>query len=171
MSSGQEASARILAKQLVRVRGQITKMHGMKSQLSGVSARTTQMKASAAMTTAMSGASKAMAGMNEKISIADVGKTMQTLAQESAKMDMKQEMMDDVVDGSLGEEGEEDDADEVMNAVYDELGLDLVSQMGKTPQGTSSKQHEQVAAGKGSTKEEGDEDYADLQKRLAALRQ
>ena len=52
---GQESSVRILAKDLVRVRGSVTKFYSMKSQLQAVEMRLQTMKSTHAMSEALNG--------------------------------------------------------------------------------------------------------------------
>ena len=67
---GQMDSAKIMAKDLVRTRGYIKKMHKMKSHMEAVSLRLQTMSSSAQMAQCMKGVTKAMGSMNKKVSTA-----------------------------------------------------------------------------------------------------
>ncbi|KAG6521958.1 hypothetical protein ZIOFF_019092 [Zingiber officinale] len=60
-----QAATRILARQLVRLRQQITNLQGTRAQIRGIATHTQAMYASTSISTGMKGASKAMAAMNK----------------------------------------------------------------------------------------------------------
>ena len=64
---GQMAPARIMAKDLVRTRAYIKKMHKMKSHMEAVSLRLQTMSSSQQMAQCMKGVTKAMGMMNRKV--------------------------------------------------------------------------------------------------------
>ncbi|CAL9043568.1 unnamed protein product [Musa banksii] len=63
--TGNEAATRILARQLVRLRQQITNLQGTRAQIRGIATHTQAMYANTSISTGMKGASKAMAAMNK----------------------------------------------------------------------------------------------------------
>jgi len=80
---------------------------------------------------------------------------------------MKDEMMNDAMDDALGEEGDEEESDAIVNQVLDELGLQLNDKLSELPQAggglsTGSKQPAAAAAVADSD--------ADLEARLNNLR-
>eukprot|EP00727_Mastigamoeba_balamuthi_P007137 m51a1_g3043 hypothetical protein (212) ;mRNA; r:935318-936193 len=152
-SKGQNASAKTMARELVRVRAQRERIVLTKSKLSGVSARTTTMAANQSMVHAMGGATKAMGKMNAATPTAKMVGTAQEFSKQSEMMDMKQEMIDDVLDG--GEE-EELEADSVVSQVFDEIGLDLSGQLKSAP--TSEPRARGAASAARSRQEEEDLD-------------
>ncbi|KAF9586978.1 hypothetical protein IFM89_039850 [Coptis chinensis] len=135
-----QATTRILAHQLVRLRQQITNLQGSRAQIRGVAAHTQAMYASTAISTGMKGATKAMVAMN--------------------KIDMLSESIDETLDKDELEETEE-----LTNQVLDEIGVDIASQLSSAPKGriSSKKVENVVLARPGST------DVEDLEKRLASL--
>lgn len=64
---GQMGAAKIMAKDLIRTRGAISKFHQMKAQLQAVSIRIQTMSSTASMADAMKGAAKAMYRMNQQV--------------------------------------------------------------------------------------------------------
>ena len=65
--AGRNDSAKIMAKDLVRTRGYIKKMHKMKSHMEAISLRLTTMQSSQQMAHSMKGVTKIMGTMNKKV--------------------------------------------------------------------------------------------------------
>merc|ERR1719281_439232 len=62
---GQIGAAKVMAKDLVRTRGYIKKMHKMKSHMEAISLRLTTMSSSQQMAQSMKGVTKVMGKMNK----------------------------------------------------------------------------------------------------------
>jgi charged multivesicular body protein 2A len=77
------------------------------------------------MTDAMKGVTKAMKSMNQQIKLPQIQKIMQDFEKESEMMDMKEEMMGDAMDDALGDEGDEEETDNIVAQVLDEIGINL----------------------------------------------
>ncbi|KAK9811993.1 hypothetical protein WJX73_006903 [Symbiochloris irregularis] len=159
---GNTASTRILAKSLVRVRGQQTKMHAGIAQMQGVKSSMTTAAATSTVGHSMESAGKAMAGMNAVNDPRKIQQTMQQFAKQNAQMDMASEMMDDAIDGAMDDDMLEDETDDVVNQVLDDIGVDLSGKMTAAPR-TKLGQHQ---AAPSHAAEEDD----DLTARLGALR-
>jgi len=65
--------------------------------------------------------------------------TLQEFLKENEKMEMSQGMMDDALDSVFDADGVESETDEVMNQIYDEIGLDLSSELSKSSVPTTVK--------------------------------
>ncbi|XP_042053669.1 vacuolar protein sorting-associated protein 2 homolog 3-like isoform X2 [Salvia splendens] len=158
--TGNEAATKILARQLIRLRQQITKLQGSRAHMRGISTHTQAMSAQTSVAVGMKGASKAMAAMNKQMDPAKQMKVMQEFQKQSAQMDMTTEMMSDAIDDVLDDDEAEDDTEDLTNQVLDEIGVDVASQLSAAPKG-------KVA---GRNTEEADSSRMDeLEKRLAAL--
>ena len=48
-------------------------------------------------------------------------------------MDMKEEMMSDVIDDAMGDEDDEEESDAIVTQVLDELGLQLTDNLAAVP--------------------------------------
>ncbi|PSC73754.1 vacuolar sorting-associated 2-like protein 3 [Micractinium conductrix] len=143
---GNTAGTRILAQQLVRLRGQITRMHTTQAQLRGVGISVTT-----AATTSMMGQSLGQAGaaMAKVGAAADPRKVQHTMAQfsrENAKMEMAGEMMDGALEDALDGDGVEDETEEVVAQVLDEIGVDLGAQLGAAPKQRAPAQRQAAPA-------------------------
>ncbi|XP_047958996.1 vacuolar protein sorting-associated protein 2 homolog 3-like [Salvia hispanica] len=159
--TGNEAATKILARQLIRLRQQITKLQGSRAQMRGISTHTQAMSAQTSVAVGMKGASKAMAAMNKQMDPAKQMKVMQEFQKQSAQMDMTTEMMSDAIDDVLDDDEAEDDTEDLTNQVLDEIGVDVASQLSAAPKGKIA----------GRNTEEADSSRMDeLEKRLAALR-
>jgi len=154
--AGQNASAKTMAKELIRLRTQKEKLLLAKSRLSTVSTRASTMQASQTVAKSMQGATAAMTYANQATPVMQMQRTMQAYEKQSEMASMKEEMMDDLMDG--GPE-EEEEAEEAMNAVLDSIGLDISAQMSSAKPSTAP-----LGSQRTKTKED-----QDLDKLLASM--
>ena len=77
----------------------------------------------------MKGVTKAMMNMNKQMKLPEIQKIMQEFEKQSEIMDMKEEMMSDVIDDALGDEDDEEESDAIVTQVLDELGLQMTDQI------------------------------------------
>merc|ERR1719158_1736873 len=89
----QMSAVRIMAKDLVRTKGYITKFYNMRSQLQAVNLRLQTMKTTEQMGRAMGGVTKAMKSMNKAMDMPGLQKIMQEFAMQNEKMEMTEETM------------------------------------------------------------------------------
>ncbi|KAG6581500.1 Vacuolar protein sorting-associated protein 2-like 2, partial [Cucurbita argyrosperma subsp. sororia] len=99
--TGNEAATRILARQLVRLRQQITNLQGSRAQIRGVATHTQALYASTSISTGMKGATKAMVAMNKQMAPAKQAKVIKEFQKQSAQLDMTIEMMSESIDETL----------------------------------------------------------------------
>eukprot|EP01114_Cavostelium_apophysatum_P011197 TRINITY_DN253_c0_g1_i1.p1 TRINITY_DN253_c0_g1~~TRINITY_DN253_c0_g1_i1.p1 ORF type:complete len:211 (+),score=79.08 TRINITY_DN253_c0_g1_i1:120-752(+) len=155
---GQMGAVKIMAKDLVRTRNNVTKFYKMRTELQAVSLRIQTIKSHQAMAEAMRGVTKAMMTMNRQMNLPAMQRIMMEFEKQSEAMEMKEEMMNDTMDDVFEQEGEEAETEEVINQVLDEIGINLSSQLADAPT-TSTKPQAQKA-----------EEDLDLQARLDNLR-
>ncbi|KAL2608581.1 hypothetical protein R1flu_027154 [Riccia fluitans] len=130
---GQMGAVRVMAKDLIRTRHQITKFYGLKSQLQGVSLRIQTLKSTQAMAEAMKGVTKAMGQMNRQLNLPALQKIMQEFERQNERMEMTTEVMGDAIDDALEGDEEEEETDELVSQVLDEIGVDLDAQLVNAP--------------------------------------
>merc|ERR1719508_190229 len=119
---GQMDAVKIMAKDLVRTRRYVKKFMLMRANIQAVSLKIQTLKSQNSMAQAMKGVTKAMMSMN-----------MQEFEKQSEIMDMKEEMMSDVIDDALGDEDDEEEGDAIVTQVLDELGLQMGDQISGLP--------------------------------------
>ncbi|KAH9618029.1 hypothetical protein KSS87_004634 [Heliosperma pusillum] len=159
--TGNEAATKILARQLVRLRKQISNLQGSRAQVRGIATHTQAMHAQTSVASGLKGATKAMSAMNKQMAPAKQMKILQEFQRQSAQMDMTTEMMSDAIDDALDNDEAEEETDELTNQVLDEIGVDVASQLSAAPKGKiNGKKTEEVSTS----------GIDDLEERLAALR-
>jgi len=132
-NAGQLSSAKILAKQIVKIRAQKEKLYKAKGTLTSTSVMATSMQAHSTVATGLSGATKAMMVSNQAVPMKAMQNTMMQFEKQNEIANMKEEM----IDSAFEDPDEEEEADETMNQVLDSIGLDLSEQMSKAKVGTS----------------------------------
>jgi len=169
--AGQMDAVRIMAKDLVRTKKYVKKFIVMKANIQAVSLKISTLKSQDAMMNAMKGVTKAMRKMNNQMKLPQMQKIMADFERQSEMLDMKTEMMDDVMDDAMAGSDEEEETDEIVRQVFGELGLQLTDELGGISTGSSlpstsatAKQPTAVAAGGA------DDADLDLEERLNNLR-
>ncbi|EPS66062.1 hypothetical protein M569_08714, partial [Genlisea aurea] len=170
--TGNETATRILARQLVRLRQEITNSQGIRAQIRGVANHTQAMYASTSISNGMKGATKAMTAMNKQMEPAKQAKMIREFQKQSAQMDMTIEMMSEAIDETLDKDEAEEETEELTNQVLDEIGVDIASQLSTAPKGRiPSRKVESVTPPPSTTATAATSgDVDDLEKRLASLR-
>ncbi|KAH9324135.1 hypothetical protein KI387_004313, partial [Taxus chinensis] len=125
---GQMAAVKVMARDLIRTRHQITKFYALKSQLQGVSLRIQTLKSTHTMGEAMKGVTKAMRQMNRQMNLPALQKIMQEFERQNERMEMTMEVMGDAIDDAMEGDEEEEETEELVNQVLDEIGIDIDSQ-------------------------------------------
>merc|ERR1711862_192256 len=75
---------------------------------------------------------------NKQMKLPEIQKIIQEFEKQSEIMDMKEEMMSDVIDDALGDEDDEEEGDAIVTQVLDELGLQLTDQITGLPVASGS---------------------------------
>lgn len=157
------AAMRVLAKSLVRLRGQMTTLQSSAAQLKGVKHNITTAAATATVASAVGQASKAMGAMQQQLNPAKMQQQLAAFAKENEKLDMVGEMVGDTLDAALDGEDAEEETGELVGQVLDEIGIDLSAMLAGTSAPTRK-----VAAAAPAEKEGSLDD--DMLARLAQLK-
>jgi len=173
--NGRNDTAKIMAKDLVRTRGYIKKMHKMKSHLEAISLRLTTMATTQQMAKSMKQVTKVMGKMNSKMNLPQIQAIMMNFEQENEKMAVKEEMMDDAMDDAFADDEDEDEEEKLLGAVYAELGIEQLNSMPEVGSGPAASASggaadAGVAAADGGGGGGDDDMDAELQKRLDNLK-
>ncbi len=94
---GQMDAVKVMAKDLVRTRRYIKKFILMKANMQGVSLKMQTLKSQNAMAQSMAGVTRAMGQMNRQMKLPQVQKIMQEFEKQSEMIDMKEDMLNDVI--------------------------------------------------------------------------
>eukprot|EP00053_Salpingoeca_punica_P005167 m.52952 g.52952 ORF g.52952 m.52952 type:complete len:205 (+) comp13115_c0_seq2:39-653(+) len=121
-----------LAKQLVQLRSAKARSMSAQSHIVGASAQMSAMHASAKVATTMQTAGKVMKSANAAIDLPGLQATMQQFQNESTKMQMSEEMIDDAFD-SIADSDEEQESNQVLQDVLDEIGFSAATKMQVAP--------------------------------------
>ncbi|KAK8354770.1 hypothetical protein V6Z11_A05G241900, partial [Gossypium hirsutum] len=143
--TGSEAAARILARQLVRLRQQITNLQGSRAQITGVATHTLALYANTSISTGIKGATKAMVAMNKVVFNLE---------------NIKIEMMSEAIDETLDKDEVEKETEKLTNQVLDEIVLS------SAPKGRIASKNATPLV---NVKSEPTTNVDDLEKRLASL--
>jgi len=169
---GQMDAVKVMAKDLVRTRRYVKKFIMMKANIQAVSLKITTLKSQNAMANAMKGVTKAMTNMNRQLKLPQIQQIMQEFEKQTEMMNMKEEIMNDVMDDAMEGEDDEDESDAIVSQVLDELGLQMTEGLGGLPStggtltATQATAKVPVATAVGG----GGDDDDDIQARLDNLR-
>ena len=100
--AGQMDAVKIMAKDLVRTRSYIKKFITMRANIQAISLKVQTLKSQASMANAMKGVTRAMKNMNSKMNLPQIQKIMMEFEKQAEIMDMKEDVMNDAIDGVIG---------------------------------------------------------------------
>lgn len=124
-NSSNDPTLKTLAKQLVQVRTQRSKIHGAKAQLGAMGMHAQVTASQVAAVQAIGSVTDAMKVANKQMNMKETTKIMTEFQKENERLAVKEEMMDDVLMDAFDTEGVEEEADQVTNQVLAELGVEL----------------------------------------------
>uniref|UniRef100_A0A6B2LI75 Uncharacterized protein n=1 Tax=Arcella intermedia TaxID=1963864 RepID=A0A6B2LI75_9EUKA len=127
--SGQTSAVRIMAKEIVSIRKQKEHLLKTKVTLGAVASKTTTARATMAVQTAFAGATKAMATANAINSPEKIQQTMLNFEKQNQMMQLQEEMLDELLEDSE----EEEEAQELVDTVLEDIGIELNRQMVPAP--------------------------------------
>ncbi|CAH8504151.1 unnamed protein product [Schistosoma rodhaini] len=130
---GQIDAVRVMAKQLVRTDSYIKKFSLMHSNITALSMKIQTLKSTATMASAMKQVALTMRKMNATMQLPQFQKVMMEFEKQAETMEMKQDMMSDVIDDAIGDQDDIEDSEAVVNKVLEELGIDLNAQLSNLP--------------------------------------
>ena len=142
----QMTTVTIMAKDLVRTRTYITKFIELKSHLSAVSLKLQTVKSHEAMASAMKSVTRAMIGMNKTINVPAVQKIMANFIKENERAEMTQEVMGDMLDDAMAEDGDEEEQDKIVSQVLDEIGVSFGDGVPEAPTNVAAQEQAQAPA-------------------------
>ncbi|XP_038209735.1 charged multivesicular body protein 2b-B [Zerene cesonia] len=142
---GNNAGCKILAKQLVQLRNQKTRIYSANSKISSVQIHNKAMGANIAIAGAMGTTAKTMGNMNKIMNPQQIAKDMEAFRHANAKMDMTDEMISETLDDIMNESGDEEETEGIINQVLDEIGIEVSGKMANAPSVSRNKIGESTA--------------------------
>lgn len=161
---GDNTVVRILAKEMVQSRRAKNRIFTAKAQLNSVTLQLQQQAAQVKVMGAISKSTEVMTLMNDLVKVPEIAATMREMGKEMQKAGIMEEMISDTMDGVLGGEDIEEEADnEVDNVLSEILGKELGGvSVGKASLASAARTRNAV--------EEDDMADDDLVERLAGLK-
>ncbi|KAK9799789.1 hypothetical protein WJX73_008465 [Symbiochloris irregularis] len=166
---GDMASAKVLAKELVRTRKEVTRMYTNKAQLLSMNIQLTEQLAMVRVAGTLSKSTEVMTLVNNLVKAPQMSQIMMQMSREMMKAGVIDEMMEDTLDSALDTEDMEEQTEAEVDKVLAELAVEDMSSMAKA--GTANKRIQQQQAAQAQAAQEADSaEQEDLQARLDAMR-
>ncbi|XP_064465678.1 charged multivesicular body protein 3-like [Ornithodoros turicata] len=159
----------VLAKEIVRARKAVNRIHASKAQLNSVMMSMNHQLATLRLAGSLQKSTEVMKSMQQLIKVPEVAKTMQDLSKEMMRAGIIDEMLEDTMEGLDDQEELEEEAQEEVDKVLWEL---TAGQLGEAPTAvTESLPSVDIdKAGPSAALADDDEDVTKMQERLQALR-
>lgn len=125
--SGNDSSLKVMAKQLVQLRQQRDKLVSAKSQLGAMGMHATTMASQVAAVSAVGSVTGALKTANAQMNTQETMKIMAEFTKENERLQIKEEMMDDVLTDAFDQDGIDEEAEQVTSQVLAELGIEMDS--------------------------------------------
>lgn len=171
---GDKDVCRILAKEVVRSRKAIGKIHSAKAQIKSVEYSMNQQLATLRLSGSLQKSAEVMKSMQDLVKVSDVAASMRELSKEMMKAGLIEEMVDDAFETMDDQEELEEEAQEEVDKILWEL---TAGKLGEAPDAVRDslpvppKQKVAAAAAAAAIESDSDEeDVTKMQERLEALR-
>jgi division protein CdvB (Snf7/Vps24/ESCRT-III family) len=128
-NSQQIETARIKAKELVRLRAHRLRLTGLKAGLSGLSQQLGEVGASHKIQEALGKTTVMLQKLNGQLSMGGAQRMMKEFERQTTEMGTKQEFVNDALDSAFEADNEEADTDSAVLQVLEEAGLDEACRM------------------------------------------
>merc|ERR1711935_1292143 len=161
---GDMSTAKLLAKEIVRSRKAVSRLHTSKAQMNSVVMQMQNQMAQQKVMGHMVKSTQVMGAMNRLVKIGDISETMQAMQKEMCKAGLIEEMVDDSME-ALDDDDDEDAADEEVEKVMQELNADTFANSSSAP--TRQVQQQEAAA---EAPGEDDAEEEQMRARLQELR-
>lgn len=140
IQNNQMNAARIQAKDLVRSNNYVTRFQNVKLQLQAIELRIQTIKSNDSMIKSMVDASRVLNQMNQGVNLPNLNRIIMDFERQNDIMDQKQEIIDETMDDMnyVGEddtgllENEDQQANEIIEKIMDEIGVDISTKMNKS---------------------------------------
>uniref|UniRef100_A0A7S0RQB4 Charged multivesicular body protein 3 n=1 Tax=Chlamydomonas leiostraca TaxID=1034604 RepID=A0A7S0RQB4_9CHLO len=160
---GDQASVRVLAKQVVHTRKTVGQLYTNKAQLMSINNQLVEQLAVLRVSHALQKSTQVMSALTQAIKLPELQRTMVEMSKEMMRAGLIDEMMSDTLDSAMDTEDMEEETEEEISKVLDSIIGDTVKAM---PAAGKAKLPQQQAA----EEEEEPDDMEELQSRLAAVK-
>lgn len=141
-TSQQIETARIKAKELVRLRAHRLRLNGLKAGLSGLSQQLGEVGASHKIQETLSKTTVMLQRLNGQLSLGGTQKMMKEFDRQTTEMSTKQEFVNDALDSAFEGENEEVETESAVLQVLEEAGLDEACRMQRVKTSPSTEAHD-----------------------------
>lgn len=131
--TGNLDDAKLAARRLVQTRAQIKRLNITIDKMQGVSAQIQTMQSSNSIATAMHGCVRAIRRMNQHTNGPEMQRVILEFEKQTQMMELKDEMINDFLENEEENEEIEEESDLLVNKVFDEIGIDLLTGMSNAP--------------------------------------
>ncbi|UJR38091.1 hypothetical protein I4U23_030771 [Adineta vaga] len=164
-TTGNKKAVDILAKQLVKVRNQKAQSLQASGHIQGLATQNTMMASNIRMANAMDKTAKTMEKMNKVIDPEQMAKITQQFTQEHTKLGITDEMIGETLEAALGQEGDSEEEDAIVNQVLGEIGISLNEKLANAPRVPVS-----AAAAATANRRQTNQEDAEIERMLANLK-
>jgi charged multivesicular body protein 3 len=161
--AGDIAGAKTLAREIVRTRAAVTRLHTNKAHLVDMNARLSEQLGLVKVAGTLQKSGEVMAMVNRLVKVPQLMGTMRAMGREMAKAGFIDEVVSDAVDAATGVEGEDEEVDEAVASVLAEVAGEDVAALAGVGAVPKAKVGAEVEEGEG-------EDVEALKARLEAVR-
>jgi charged multivesicular body protein 2A len=127
--------AKIRAKDLARLRGQVSQLYTLGSQLKGIEMQLASVSGNAAVMEALQKSTEAISAVEGSMSVKDILNMVKEYSKESEKLGMKQEMMGDAMEDVLDTGDVDADAEKIYSQICDDINVDYQNEAGPISMG------------------------------------
>ena len=132
---GLHGPAKIRAKDLARLRNQVSQLYTLGSQLKGIEMQLASVSGNAAVMEALQKSTEAISAVEGSMSVKDILNMVKDYSKESEKLGMKQEMMGDAMEDVLDTGDVDGEADKIYAQICDDINVDYQNEAGPISMG------------------------------------
>lgn len=157
-------TCRILAKEIIHSRKAISRLYVNKAHMISIGSALTEQLAMVKVAGHLQKSTEVMKMVNDTLKMPEIQRTMMEMSKEMARAGLIEEIMNDAIDGALGDEELEEETDAEISKVLQEVAGEVIAALPAAAKPTK------VAAPAAPEAEEEDEEMESLRARLDAVR-
>lgn len=145
---GDKDIATIHAKSILRNRASLRRLSRTKAQLQSLGLKLQTIKSFEAMSGAIASSNKVLSKLNKNLDIPKIRDIMAQFSKETSKLDMKQEMMEDMLDQAFEVSDEEEETKNTVDRIFTEMNLKFANdklQVGVGDVAGKNTSHDEIA--------------------------